>query len=168
MPEKLTINWAADNSGSCFRSWKRWLESAAREPFDSDGNVFFYTFQDFLTAYAANEIAKIQKKKTDSGDGEDADAFARKASLQGDILEIDLARARNEVIPSETAFRLMENVLVALRRRILTSNLPQESKDEFLKELQKSFTDEDFVEQQEFDQGTPAEMAADIRPPGTS
>jgi hypothetical protein len=146
------------------RSWKRWLDAAGKEPFDSDGRADFYTFQDFLDAYAFNEVSKVRVSK----DGGDADALTRKTNLQADILEIELAEKRNEVIPSETAFRVLENILVAFRRRILTSNLPQETKDDFLKELQQEIKIEDFIEQREFDQGTPAESAANTGTAGAA
>jgi hypothetical protein len=153
MPEKWSINRLYTETDYDRRTIKRWLDSAGKAPCDVDGKTEYYTLRDFIEA-------AVENARPASSDGGENPELTRKTRLQADILEIDLAEKRNEVIPSETAFRVLENILVAFRRRILTSNLPQETKDDFLKELQQEIKIEDFIEQREFDRGTPAESAA--------
>lgn len=70
---------------------------------------------------------------------------ARLTARNADIAEVRLARARNEVIDTETVFRIWENIRVAITRTILTCGLTHKEKDHILSEL-KSFNEKSLVE----------------------
>ena len=52
------------------------------------------------------------------------------------LKDIDLAKARNEVVPMDGVFQTMSNMLFSIRRLILMSPLPKETQDGILKELE--------------------------------
>lgn len=151
MPEKLTINWACDNSNHCLQSWRRWMEDAGREPFEIDKKTAFYTFQDFLVAYAQNEIKKAKASSPIIDEAEDE--LTRKTRLQADILEIEKAKLQLTVLDTEEVFRVLENRDIAIRRVITTSELPDPVKDKILNDL-RSINIDDILAERSVASGT--------------
>lgn len=131
------------------------LSEAGKQP-DKDGR---YSLRDFVDAMIARAAAADTKKE-----GSDVleVELARKAARQVALLDIDLAERRNEVILTELVFQTWENVIVSIRRTILTSPLPDAQKDAILKELQ-TIPIESFLEQRAFADGAPAEDAEPVR-----
>ena len=151
MAEKWTINRFADETGYDRRTVKNAVTRAEREP-EIDGRFEFYTLRDLVEAMSARPA--IAEKESSALE----EQLARKASRQADLLDIDLAERRNQVLQTETVFHVWENVIVAIRRLILTSKLPNADKDAILNEL-RTLPIEAFLEQLDFDQGSPAENA---------
>jgi hypothetical protein len=116
-----------------------------------------YALEDFVAAL----LMRNSKGKISPLD----EVKIKEANINIAIKEVELAQARNSVIPAETAFRTIENVFVAIRREILTSDLQDYKKDIILNAL-RTLTIDDFLEQRTFDEGTFVEAAEDIHPAG--
>lgn len=147
MAEKWSINALSDECGLDRRTIKKLLTTA--EPADWDGENALYWMRDLVEAL---------REKQQSEKDELIKQQTRLTEVNADIAEVSRAERRNEVIETETAFRVWENIGLAVRRVILVSELDEQSKDRILTEL-RSLKVEDFLEQREFDKGTPAEMA---------
>lgn len=153
MLEKWSINRLSEESGKDRRAVKKILSNVEPCGIEVNGTELYF-LKDFV---AAIENAEEKNEKT-------ADYWQEQTRLtraKADIAEVERARIRNEVIETETVFRTWENVGVSIRRTILTSNLSQEEKDSILNELQ-SLKIEDYLEQREFDQGTPTEISQPV------
>lgn len=149
MVEKWSISRLNEETGLDRRTIKKILRDVA--PFDQDEKTDYYTLADFLAAYRRYYEPK------QSGTSLEREQ-ARLTAAKADIAEVERARIRNEVIEVETVFRVWENIIVAIRRTILTSPLPQTQKDSILNEL-CSLKVEDLLEQRDFDEGPAAESA---------
>jgi phage terminase Nu1 subunit (DNA packaging protein) len=149
MADKWTINRLADETGYDRRTLKKIL--ATTDPCDANETSDLYWLSDFCRA-----LVGYNAPEQSTGDLEAEQT--RLTSVKADIAEVERARLRNEVIETQTVFNVWENVGASIRRTILTSPLPPEQKDAILNEL-RSLKIEDFLEQREFDQGTPAEIS---------
>lgn len=147
MTENWTINRLADETGLDRRTIKKILQDYT--PTDTDGKSDFYKLADFIEAMRKHD-------KPEPGEGDLEAEQTRLTAVKADIAEVDRARIRNEVIETQTVFNVVESVFVAIRRTIITSGMDQDRIDACLNEL-RSLKIEDFLEQSEFDQGTPAE-----------
>jgi len=127
MAEKWSINRLSDETGFDRRSIKKWLTAADKAPCDVDGKTDYYSLRDFIDAVVAKD-----KPADPGGEG---DAFERKATLQGDILEIEKAKLALTVLDTEEVFRVLENRDIAIRQVILGCDLPEETKDKILNDL---------------------------------
>ena len=76
----------------------------------------------------------------------------RLTRAQADQAELDLAKSRNEVLPTDVSFQACSNVLYAVRRVIETSALMPSEKDDIYREIQ-AFKPEKLVEEKEFEEG---------------
>jgi hypothetical protein len=54
---------------------------------------------------------------------------------EGDLLEIELVKARREVIPRERVYQLLENVFVGIKMKILGSSLSDIEQERILNDL---------------------------------
>lgn len=79
-------------------------------------------------------------------------AATRKATVDAELAEIELRRARNEVIETDTVFRVWETVSMAIKRVIETSKLSSQEKDAIYRELE-SIKTESYEEQKTYDAG---------------
>lgn len=139
MPEKWSINRLSDETGFDRRSIKKWLESADKAPCDVDGKVDYYSLRDFIDAVVHNEMPE--------GEGGE-DELRRKTALQADLLEIDLAKARDQVLDADEIFLVLANRDLALRRVIETSDVPNEVKDKLLNDLKNISINDILAERQ--------------------
>lgn len=151
MPERWTINRFADETGFDRRTVKKSVDASEREP-EIDGRQEYYTLRDLVEAMSQRPAQKTKEASALEIE------LAKKTARQTEILDVELAKLRNQVLETETVFRVWENVIVAIRRLILTSPLPEKQKDAILEQL-KTIPIEAFVEQLDFDQGSPAEDA---------
>jgi phage terminase Nu1 subunit (DNA packaging protein) len=153
MIEKWTINRLNEETGLDRRTLKKILQET--DPCDFDGKSELYRMTDFIKAL------RIYDAPRNGGNMEDAklrlvQEQTRLTGENADIAAVEKARVRNEVIETSTVFNVWESVAVSIRRTILTSGMSQDRIDACLNEL-RSLKIEDFMEQQEFDSGTPAE-----------
>lgn len=154
MTSDWTVNSLSEQTGLDRRTIKKILADTA--PCDIDGKTEFYKLSDFVRA-----VIEYHKPK---GDGSEAALLKERTRLtaaDADIREVERARIRNEVIEAETVARVWENVCFSIRRTILTAPLPDEQKDSILNEL-RTLKIEDYLEQREFDEGSPSENAASL------
>jgi hypothetical protein len=156
MTQDWTINSLSEETGLDRRTIKKILKDTA--PNDVDGKNEFYKMVDFVRAL-------VEYHKPDNSSDALEREKVRKTAAEADILEVERARIRNEVIETETVFRVIENRDIAIRRTILTSELSDERKDAILRELQR-VTVQDFLEQRDYDQGAPAEIEPELRAAG--
>jgi phage terminase Nu1 subunit (DNA packaging protein) len=159
MTADWTVNSLSEETGLDRRTIKKILADTA--PVESDGKTDFYKLSDFIKA-----LIEYHKPKGDASEAALVAARTRLTNADADIREVERARIRNEVMETETVFRVIENRDLAIRRTILTTpDLTDERKDAILRSLQQ-VTLEDFLEQREFDQGAPAESESDLRAAG--
>lgn len=148
MTEKWSINRLSDETGYDRRSIKKWLENAGKAPCDVDGKVDYYTLRDFIDAVVQNEMPKC--------DGDAAAELERKTRLQADLLEIELAQKRNEVLSADEIFLVLSNRDLAIRRVIETADMPDAAKDKVFNDL-KSIRIEDILAERKAAEGVPSE-----------
>jgi hypothetical protein len=157
MREKWTISRLNDETLLDRRTIKKILGGTA--PIDSDGKSEFFYLADFLEAW--------RRYLTESHDAESLNLTmeqARLTKVNREKAEVQLADLRNEVIPKESIFQVWANVIISIRRTILTAVgvkqcphcskdvplLGDKEKDHILNEL-KSLDRDALVEQKEFD-----------------
>lgn len=128
--EKWTISRLNFETGIDRRTLKNILSTA--KPVAEDGQSKFYHLAQVFAACKAY----WQPENEDAGDL--VREQARLTKIKADIAVVERARVRNEVIDTETVFRVWENIAVAIRRTVLTSGLSDKEKDHILNEL-KSF-----------------------------
>jgi hypothetical protein len=128
VPEKWSINRLYTETDFDRRTIKRWLDSADKAPVDVDGKTEFYSLRDFIDA-------AIESARPSGGDGGENPELTRKTRIQADILEIEKAKLNLTVLDTEEIFRVLENRDIALRRVIITSELPDATKDKILNDL---------------------------------
>lgn len=134
-----TINALATETEFERSSIKKWLSSAGKKPVAIEGREEHYRLRDFIDAVVEKELTKREPR---SGQLE------RKTKLQADILEVELARVRNEVVEAEEVFRVLANRDIAIRRIILTSSLPPADQDQILRDLVNINIDDIMAERQ--------------------
>lgn len=103
---------------------------------------------------------KYYREQAQAGTPIDAKKL-EKLTQETALLDVELARARNEVIEVETVFRVWESVAMSIRRTILMSPLSDKEKDSILKELQ-SVKAENYMEQRKHDQGVDSPILRDV------
>lgn len=139
MSEKYSINRLYTETDFDRRTIKRWLDTSGKAPVDVDGKTEFYTLRDFIDA-------AIECARPATVDGGENPELTRKTRLQADILEIEKAKLELTVLDTEEIFRVLENRDIALRRVILTSELPDATKDKILNDLRSISIDDILAE----------------------
>src|SRR5262245_17520012 len=110
MLEKWSISRLNEETGKDRRTIKKILSATA--PAETTDKTEFYLLKDFISAlesYCAGEGGNLEAEQT------------RLTKAKADIAEVERARIRNEVLETETVFRVWENVALSIRRTILTS-----------------------------------------------
>ena len=151
MTRDWSINALADETGMDRRTIKKILQDVPPSDIVAENPV--YRLKDFIDAIVLRERG--------GGEGELEKERIRKTRAEADILEVERARVRNEVIEVDVALHVIENRDVAIRRIIITSKLSKEEQDSILHELQ-SINIEALLEQREFDSGIATEVAAEL------
>jgi phage terminase Nu1 subunit (DNA packaging protein) len=140
--EKFTINRLGTLTGIDRRTLEKWLAGLG------DGHEF--TLKDFALA-----MQRMGAEGRVPGRQSLEDEKKRLTALQADLAEVQLAKARGEVIEVSATERAWTNICMSIRRVILTSSLPDRDKDGILAELSKA-TIEEIKEEQKEDTDPPA------------
>lgn len=61
----------------------------------------------------------------------------RKISREADLLEVDLAKARSQVLPTDDVLRVWVDVIVAIRQVVKSSALSDNEKNECLRQIRE-------------------------------
>jgi phage terminase Nu1 subunit (DNA packaging protein) len=142
MLEKWTINRLSTETGLDRRTLKKWLEKS--EPADFDGDAPLYHLATLIEAMRARESEGASNLETEK---------TRLTKAQADQAELNLAMARNEVLPTDVSFQACSNVLFAVRRVVETSGLTNAEKDDIYREIQ-AFKPEALIAEKQFEEGT--------------